>query len=270
MRQLRLQRRQPLGRRRVALQRGDLGLQRQHLGRLRPLERDPAREAVPHGPGQREVGGRAGHRIAGAVPGGVGALHQPALGQVRQFEVVEEEGEEFLPGQDEAEGILAAAVLGAFGATAAAAAGGALDLVALPVFLVAGQHMVADAARPVVEARLPDAMQGDADLAPCIGAADVPFGGGIADRLLHQGLRPAQEALSVGQAAAAGIQAAVKDLHRVLGLAIRFGVSRPASPACTIRPAGAPASRYSPGTPCVARTPRASSPTRHPSWSRRR
>jgi hypothetical protein len=41
------------------------------------------------------------------VPCRIGALHQPALRHLRQFQVVEEEVEELLAGKDEPEFILA-------------------------------------------------------------------------------------------------------------------------------------------------------------------
>src|SRR3954453_456563 len=84
--------------------------------------------------------------------------------------------------------------------------------------------MVADAAGAQGEGGLTDAVQGDADFTTLIGRTDVAFGGGVPHRLLHQGFRPAQEALPVRKALAAGIEAAVQDLHaaaclRVCGLA---------------------------------------------------
>ena len=267
--QLDAQCRDAVGLIRLALQRGDLGLQRQRLRRLRPAQRDPAGQAVAHGPRQGKIGGRAGAGIPRPVPGGVRALHQPALRHIRQFQIIEVEGEEFLPAQDEAEAVLPGAIRAALAAgPTLAAALRPLDFIAFAVFLVAGQHMVADAAGAVMEARFADAMEGDADLSPLIGRADVPLGAGVPHRILDQRLGAAQEALAVGQAPPAGVEAAIQDLHsasRSVGV-----LNRPASPACTIPPAGAPDVQCSPGWSSGSRTPRASSPSPRPSWSRRR
>ena len=244
--------------------------QRLRLLRLRPAERDAARQAVPHGAGQGEVGGRAADRVAGAVPRRIGALDQPALRHLRQFEVVEEEVEEFLAAEDEAELVLARAVRAALAAAAPAAARRTRDLVAGAVFLVARQHMVADAAVAVVEGRLPDAVQRDRHLATLVGAADAALGGGVAHRVLHQRLGAAQEALPVGKAASARVEASVEDLHSRLSRKGSGPLSLPASPACTTPPGAAPGVRCSRAPSCGTRTPCASSRSRRPSWSRRR
>ena len=100
------------------------------LGRRMAMRR--ARR-IPHRPVQRDVGGRAGHGVAGA-PQPLRLRHrQPALGEVGQFEVVEEDVEEFLARQHEAELVLAAAALAGPGAAAALARFRALDPVALVV-----------------------------------------------------------------------------------------------------------------------------------------
>jgi hypothetical protein len=48
-----------------------------------------------------------------------------------------------------------------------------------------------------------------------------------------------------------------------------FRISRPVSPTGTNRPGGGPDARCSRGPPSARRTPRASSPLRRPSWTRR-
>ena len=137
--------------------------------------------------------------------------------------------------------------------------------IAFDELLVAGQHHVARAAF-AAEARLVHAVDRDADLAAFQDILDVPVLRRLLHRPLNQRLCTTQKALAVLQTLAARIQAPVDDVNG--HVCIRL--SRPASRACTTRPAGEPAARCSRARPCARRTRRASSRSRRPSSSRTR
>ena len=92
------------------------------------------------------LAGEPDDRIAGAMPTHALRVHHAALGEIRQFQVFQEQIDEFVARQREAEIVLALAVRAAFRASAAGAALRARDGVAFDVLLVAGQQMVAHAA----------------------------------------------------------------------------------------------------------------------------
>ena len=105
--------------------RRDLVAQRLQFFRLRPLQRDAARQRVPHRAVQRQVGRRSGHRIAGAMPDQRLGIRDLALREIGKFEVFQEQIDELVARQGEAEIVLALAVRAAFGAAAAVAAAAA-------------------------------------------------------------------------------------------------------------------------------------------------
>ena len=112
-------------------------------------QRDAPRQAVAHrARSARGWPASPARQVANSRRGASSRLgvDHPALGQVGQFEVFEEQVDEFVARQREAEIVLALAVRAAFRAAAARAALRARDGVALDVLLVAGQQMVADAA----------------------------------------------------------------------------------------------------------------------------
>ncbi len=130
----------------VGAERGDLVAQLLQLLGLRPLQRDAARQAVAHRAQQREVGRRAGDRIAGAMPGhafGVrprGASRDPAVPGLpgtdrRTRRATGRSGNRPRPRRP-----------GCLRSRRRRAALRARDGVAFDVLLVAGQQMVAHAA----------------------------------------------------------------------------------------------------------------------------
>jgi len=118
----------------------DFLLEAAHVVALGPAQRDAARQRVSHGACERHVGGRPGGGVAGAAERcGIGA-GQPLLGEVRQFEIVEEQVEIFLARQHETEIVLARSVLGPLPAGAATTLRIARDGVALDELPVAREQ----------------------------------------------------------------------------------------------------------------------------------
>ncbi len=136
----------------------------------RPPQRHPARQRKAHRAADREVGRRARGRIA--RPAQPLALHfgELSLGEIRQFEVVEEQIDEFIAAQHEPEGVLAVAFAGPGSFLPAFA--GARQNVAFDEFLVAGQHHVACAAF-ASKARFIHPVERDRDLAAFQDILDV-------------------------------------------------------------------------------------------------
>ena len=95
------------------------------------------------------------------------------------------------------------------------------------------------------------------------GRADAAPARGVAHGVLQLRLGATQEALAVLEALAVRIKPPIDDEHGQPP-----PLSPPASPACTTRPAGAPAVRCSRARSCVRRTRCASSRSRCPSSSR--
>ena len=138
--------------------------------RLRPPQRDPARHARAHGAADRDIRGRAGGRIAGALRALALGFRELALGEIRQFQIVEEQVDEFVARQDEPESVLAVALPGAVEPSAALTR--ARKHVALDEFLVSGKHHVARAAF-AAKARLIHPVERNADLAAFQDVLDV-------------------------------------------------------------------------------------------------
>ncbi len=199
-----------LGGRQLGLELVDLGLRGATQGNA------PA-EALAHGAGMVEAGGRAVHAEAGARH--LGRLHvlQLDLDQVGQLEVVEEQVEELFLGEREGELVLAFAVVDALAAATAAAALRLGDLVADLVFLVAGQHVVARAGVAAErEGRLAQALGADGDLLGAFGLRDLARLQRVLDGLADLGLGTAQKALAVAEALGFRIETPIDDLHGLL------------------------------------------------------
>ena len=122
-----------------------------------------ARHGKPHGAPDRDVRGRAGHRVAGAANGLVLGLGEPPLGEVGQLEIVEEHVEEFLASGRS--GTRPRPPLAGLPRPAAALARAGI-LIAFDEFLVAGQHLIAEAAAASMERRLAQPVERNADLRP--------------------------------------------------------------------------------------------------------
>src|SRR5262249_38300913 len=161
---------------------------------------------------QRQIGRRAGHRVAGAAPLLAVERRHALLGEVGKLEIIEEQVDEFLARQDEAEIVLAAAIGAAFGAATAAPTARPLDRVALDEPVVAGKDIVLGAGLAVAaERRLAHTVDRDRDLAALVEPLDVAFLGAVPDRPLHQGLGAPQKPLSVCEAFSTRIEAPVDD-----------------------------------------------------------
>ena len=191
----------------------------------RPPQRDAPRQRAAHGPADRDVGGRAGRGIAGALDALALGLRELALGEIRQFEIVEEQIDELVAGEHEAERVLAVAFARA--AVLARRPGRTRKIVALDELLVPGQHHVARSAF-AAETRLVHAVERDSDFAALQDILDVPVLRGLLDGALNQGLGPTQEPLPVLKTLAARIQPPVNDVHGI-------HCSHPPQPACFTR-----------------------------------
>ena len=119
--------------------------------------------------------------------------------------------------EDEAKVVLAASIGTALRSAPAAPAWRPRDRVAFDELLIAGQNVVPDAAaRRSVEARLPHPIERDGNLPALLDVLDVALLGPIAHGAADEGLGAAQEALAVGEALAARIEASVNDVHAPL------------------------------------------------------
>ena len=203
--------------RRLRLGGRQLGLELVDLGLRRAPQRDAPAEALAHGAGVVEPGGRAVHGEAGARHLGRLQVLELDLDQVGQLEIVEEQVEELFLGQREGELVLALAVVDALAAAPAAAALRLGDLVADLVLLVAGQHVVARAGVAAErEGRLAQALGADRDLLGALGLRDLARLQRVPDGLANLGLGPAQEALAVAEALGFRIETPIDDLHGLL------------------------------------------------------
>jgi hypothetical protein len=138
-------------------------------------------------------------------------LGELALGEVGQFEIIEEQVDKFVTAEHEAERILAVA-FARIGRSAAALAPRTRQPVAFDELLVAGKHHVAGAAF-AVKARFIHSIERNADLAALQDILDVAVLGGLLHGALNQCLGTAQETLAVLQALAAWVQTPIDDVH---------------------------------------------------------
>src|SRR5204862_1867409 len=125
---------------------------------------------------------------------------------------------EFLARQHEAERVLAVALAGVPGLSAALAAR-PRQHVAFNKFLVPGQHVVPGAAGSAMKARLIHAVERDANLTSLQDIGNIAATRGIAHRLLHKRLGASQEPLTVLEALAARVQTPIDDVHDILAFA---------------------------------------------------
>src|SRR5712692_4809976 len=162
--------------------------------RPRSSQRDPPGHREVHRTAHRNVRGRAGGRVAGpAKPLAFGFSELP-LGEIRQFEIVEEQVDKFIAAQNEPECIFAVAFTRPGGFSAAFA--GTRKHVTFDEFLVTGKHHVARSAF-AAKARLTHPLEWDADLAAFQDILDVAALGRLLDGSLNQRLGTPQEALAV-------------------------------------------------------------------------
>ena len=193
---------------------GKLRLQLLDLGLARPPQRHAPAQALAHGAGAVEAGGRAIAGVAGTRQPRRLQVLEPDLDEVGQLEVVEEQVEELFLGEREGELVLALAVGAALAAAPAPAALGLGDLVADLVLLVAGQHVVVLAGVAAErEGGLAQALGADGDLLGALGLGDLARLERVLDRLADLGLGAAQEALAIAETLGLRIEAPVDDLH---------------------------------------------------------
>src|SRR5260370_42239626 len=79
------------------------------LPRRGPPQPAPPRQSQPHRAAHRNVRGRAGGRIAGPAKSLAFRFSKLALGEIRQFEIVEEQIDKFVAAQNEPERVFAVA-----------------------------------------------------------------------------------------------------------------------------------------------------------------
>src|SRR4030088_2016093 len=132
--------------------------------------RPPPRRGEPHRTAHRNVRGRAGGRIAGPAKSLAFGFSELPLGEVRQFEIIEEHIDKLVAAQDEPERVFAVAFTGRGSSSTAFAR--TRKHVAFDEFLVSGNHHVARAAF-AAKARLIHPIEGDADLAAFQDIPDV-------------------------------------------------------------------------------------------------
>ena len=235
---------------------------RQHL-RPRPPQRDAPRQGAAYRSAHRNIGGRAGCRVTRPANALAFDLGQLSLGEIGQFQIVQEQVDELVAAENEAERIFAVALARA--PALAAARVRPRQHVAFDELLVSGQHHVARAAL-AAKARLVHAIDRDADLAAFQDILDVPVLRRFLHRPLNQRLGPTQKALAILQTLATRIQAPVDDVNGHVFIRL----SQPVLRACTTRPAGGPAARCSRARPCARQTRHASFRSRRPSSNRRK
>src|SRR5690606_22259618 len=144
------------------------------------------------------------YRLEGVAAGEV------TLDQVRQFQILEHEIEEFLLGDLEDEVIHAfASVAGLPGTTTSAASLWAGDTLAGDELLVAGVNDGLPPAAAVVKHRLVDIASGNADLLAMLHIGDGAASDGFLHRLLDMPTIALQEPLTVHRALVLAVQAAV-------------------------------------------------------------
>src|ERR1700722_7762878 len=150
------------------------------------------------------------------MPAHAFGIHHPALRQIRQLQVFQEQVDELFARQSEAEIVLPLAVRTTLRAAAALTTLRAGDGIAFDVLLVAWQQMIAHAARgATVERRLVHALRGQGDLACLIRIFNGTSGRALVHSLADKRLRTAHEPLSVGEVLPARVQASVNDMHEI-------------------------------------------------------
>ena len=162
------------------------------------------------------LAGDAGDRLPGA-PGLAGlGLPQGALHHVRQLEVLEEDFEELVARQHEGEVVLGLAVGRAPPAAPAGARRRLVDAVAGAEGLVAGQHVLAQAALGrMVEGRLANPVGRHRDVAAAVDVGDAALAHRLVDGVLDVGADPPDEAAAVAEALLLRVQPAVDEVrHR--------------------------------------------------------
>ena len=78
------------------IERGDFIAQRLHFLGLWPMQRDAARQAVPHRTVQRQIGRRSADGIAGTMVDQRVGVHHPAFRQIRKFKILQEQVDELI------------------------------------------------------------------------------------------------------------------------------------------------------------------------------
>src|SRR5207237_6138481 len=157
----------------------------------------------------------SGPGLAGELQIDGGRVLPALFDEIRQFEILEEHVEELFLRQRELERVLAAAVGAALAAALPLAAGRTRDLIAADIFLVARDDVIGLSGAPVVmKDRLRDAAGRDRDLLAVLDIGDLA----LAQCLLHGrfDLDPgaAQEPLTVAEALAFRVRAAIDNVHR--------------------------------------------------------
>src|SRR5271154_2067290 len=121
------------------------------------------------------------------MPANALGIDDATLRQVREFQVLQEEIDEFVAREGEAEIVLPFTVGAAFGAATAGAALWAGDCVAFDILLVAWQQVVTQATRgTAMERRFVHALCGECDLARLISILDAPARRAFVHRLADQ------------------------------------------------------------------------------------
>ncbi len=191
---------------------------------------------------------------------------QVLLDQIRQFEVLEINVEEFIAGQGKGEGVFAFAVIRRLLAAFARALRRFLDFIARREVLVAGKYLLPiSAGRRVVEPRLRDPLRRDGDRFAFVDIRDAAVLDRIADDFLDLLARAAHEPLAIAEVLVLGVEASV---YEVTHGGRATGPIPPCLPACTIRPAGGPGAPYSRGRSSGSRIQYAWNRCRSPSWCR--
>ena len=153
-------------------------LERRQYLRPRPPQRDAPRQGTAYRSAHRNIGGRAGRRVTRPANALAFDLGELPLGEIGQFQIVQEQVDKFVAAENEAERIFAVAL--ARPPSLAAALARPRKHVAFDELLVSGQHHVARAAL-AAKARLVHAVDRDADLAAFQDILDVP----VLRRFLH-------------------------------------------------------------------------------------
>src|SRR5205823_14221046 len=174
-----------------------------------PPQRDAPRQGATYRSAHRNIGRRAGRRVTGPTNALAFDLGQLSLGEIGQFQVVQEQVDKFVAAENEAKRIFAVALARA--PTLAAARVRPRKNIALDELLVSGHHHVARAAF-AAKARLVHAIDRYTDLATFQDILDVPVLRRFLHRSLNQRLAPTQKALAILQTLATRIQAPVDEV----------------------------------------------------------
>src|SRR5205823_14304111 len=187
-----------------------LRLERRQRLRPRPPQRDATRQGATYRSADGNVGGRAGRRVARTANALAFDLGQLSLGEIGQFQVVQEQVNKLVATENEAERIFTVA-LACTGALATARVR-PRENIAFDELLVSRQHHVARAAL-ATKLRLVHGIDGDADLAAFQDILDVPVLRRFLHRPLNQRLRATQKALAILETLATRIQAPVDNVN---------------------------------------------------------